>query len=93
MAFVNCYSLPSIAIPNSVTSIGSQAFECTSLTSITIPESVTSIGEWAFRICESLTSITFDGTIEQWNNINKGDDWNYDVPVTYIQCSDGQVYL
>ena len=39
-------------IPNSVTSIGSSAFEdCSGLTSITIPNSVTSIGEWAFRDC------------------------------------------
>ena len=46
-------------IPESVTSIGDNAFEyCTSLTSITLPESVTSIGEGAFWGCSSLTAIT-----------------------------------
>ncbi|MBR5844636.1 MAG: leucine-rich repeat domain-containing protein [Bacteroidaceae bacterium] len=39
-------------IPNSVTSIGDQAFSgCAGLTEITIPESVTSIGEEAFTSC------------------------------------------
>ena len=47
-AFYNSL-LTSIAIPDSVTSIGSYAFcGCSSLTSITIPDSVTSIGEGAF---------------------------------------------
>ena len=51
--------LTSITIPNSVTSIGENAFEwCTSLTSVTIPDSVTEIGESAFVFCESLTSVT-----------------------------------
>ena len=46
-------------IPNSVTSIGNDAFAyCNNLTSVTIPESVTSIGELAFNDCKSLTSIT-----------------------------------
>ena len=58
-AFVGCYDLTSITIPNSVTSIGVGAFSsCTGLTSITIPSSVTSIEGVAFQNCTGLTSIT-----------------------------------
>ena len=45
-------------IPNSVTSIGDEAFwACTNLTSISIPNSVTSIGDGAFNQCINLASI------------------------------------
>jgi predicted lipoprotein with Yx(FWY)xxD motif len=54
----------SFTIPNSVTDIGSGAFQyCTNLASVTIPNGVTSIGNGAFARCSGLTSVTFNGTI------------------------------
>ncbi len=90
-AFHNCRGLTSITIPDSVTSISSSAFSyCTGLTSIVIPNSVTSIGLGAFYNCTGLTNIKFNGTIAQWNAIEKDSNWKYNVPnACNVVCTDG----
>ncbi len=64
-AFSQCYQLlKSVAIPNTVTSIGERAFwNCGNLKSLIIPEGVTSIGRSAFGACFNLTKLILPSTL------------------------------
>ncbi|WP_321518087.1 leucine-rich repeat protein [uncultured Bacteroides sp.] len=67
--FFNLGNLISVVLPNSVISIGDQAFqECTALTSVTIGSKVTSIGFFAFGNCSELTSITLPESLQTISN-------------------------
>lgn len=65
--FFGANSLSSVIIPNSVTSIGSHAFNSTAITTIEIPNSVTSIGSGAFA-SSRLTSITIPNSVTSFGN-------------------------
>ena len=85
-AFYGCTGLTEIVIPEGVTNIGTYAFlGCTKLAEIVIPESVTSIGFQAFD-CYTLSDIYFEGTTQQWNNMNF--KW-YDSLT--VHCKDGDI--
>ena len=59
-AFMGCTNLASATIPNSVTTIKTQAFTQSGLTSVTVPNSVTTIENFAFQNCGNLTSVTVE---------------------------------
>jgi hypothetical protein len=72
--FSGCTRL-SLTIPDSVTSIGDEAFRyyCSGLTSVTIPDSVTSIGWSAFSGCSGLTAVHIHD-LAAWCGISFGDN-------------------
>ena len=71
--------------------IGDYAFyQCRRISSINLPCSINVIGKNAFSGCTSLKKLTYDGTIEQWNNVSKGTYWNYNVSSNFVvNCIDG----
>lgn len=93
-AFQNCVDLIEVIIPDGVSSIGQNAFAgCTGLTKVVLPSTVTSMGVFVFTGCTSLVEVVFNGTVEQWNAVSKSASFAaaQPIPVTYIQCLDGQV--
>lgn len=91
-AFKDCKSLTSITLAGSVKEIGESAFKnCKSLTSISLNGNTTSVGKEAFSGCSSLSNISFNGTVEKWETVSKGKDWNKDVSANKVVCTDGDV--
>ena len=91
-AFEGFVGLTSITIPYGVMRIGFGAFiDCSGLTSVTIPDSVTSIGFEAFCGCTGLTSINYQGTVEQWEAIDKGHWWDHQTGDYTVYCTDGNL--
>lgn len=63
--FMNCSSLRSITLPDSVTGIGEEAFRgCSSLESIKLSDNLKWIGWGAFRECYELHQIVFPASLE-----------------------------
>lgn len=89
-----CYKwryLRSVTIPNTVTSIGSNAFMGSGLTSITLPEHVTDIGSHAFENCSNIDSITSLATTPPVLGGCVFCDVNSQIPV-YVPCESVSAY-
>ncbi len=91
-AFSGCSELQSIAIPDNIMSIGSDAFyKCVNLREISIPYNVRFICDGAFFGCKSLTTIIYNGTKEEWEEIKKGSYWNTSTGEYAVRCTDGYI--
>ena len=93
-AFSGCAKLKTARV--ACDSIGAFAFtRCTALSSLTISANCRTFGENMLTYCESLTAITYEGTIAQWNAITKPVNWmssgehSYNNYLKKIQCIDG----
>ena len=90
-AFDGCTYLQTVSIPKTIKKIGNSAFSrCTVLNTVEIYSRDITFGENVFAGCTQLKSIAFNGTVEEWHKIEKGDGWN--PPCDFIvYCSDGHI--
>ena len=79
----------SSVIPSTVTKIAQAAFRRATLTSLTIPVSVISIENYIIQD-SAITSITYDGTAEQWEEVEKTKYWNMGKTDIEVICSAGE---
>ena len=68
--FLNCDTIRTVTLPDTVTTFGTDAFAGSSLVSITIPNGLTVISSGAFRNCRSLVEVDFDKDDGQVTTIN-----------------------
>lgn len=87
--FENCTSLRSVKLPAKLGYLDTLFVNCTSLESLTLPAELTQIGSAPFVGCDKLTDLRFDGTLAEWNAVEKPLFWNRDCNFTAVHCTDG----
>ena len=74
-AFSECDAIETVVIPDTVITIGDYAFAyCQGIKTVEIGAGVMYIGDFAFDECKSLSEVIYNGTKEQWNEININDN-------------------
>ena len=92
-AFYACYTLDTFNMSQSVESIEQYAFaRCTSLTSIDLPKSLKWIGYGIFSN-SGVTEINYAGTIDEWNSIEKDENWMENSSIATITCTNGVINI
>ena len=89
-AFSGCTNL--IEEENGVHYVDKWVIHCDSnVTTVSLRSDTKGIGDYAFRYCDSLTSINYGGTKEQWSEISKGYLWDLDIGSYTVTCTDGVI--
>lgn len=90
--FAGCSSITEITIPNGAQAIKDYAFiNCYYLKIVNIPTSLLDIYPGAFQNCDSMETINYAGTKEQWKAITKYGDWDWNTSECVVICTDGTI--
>lgn len=64
------FSYSSVRLPDGLESVNDYEFMITNMSSLTIPSSIKHINFYAFNLVTSINNVYFDGTVDDWCNIN-----------------------
>ena len=79
-----------VVLPNILKEIDDTSFAKCYLESVEIPNTIESIGDSAFSNCNSLTTVNYTGTKEEWNILLESiGRWNDNLINAKIICTDG----
>ena len=92
--FAECKNLKTIEIGDNVTTIGDNILSnCRNVSSVKIGKSVTKIGREALFCWSAYMVVRFNGTIAEWEAIEKGYQWVCTIYVERVYCIDGNVLI
>ena len=61
------------------------------ITGVVLPRNIEEIPEAMFYSCENLRSITYQGTVAEWEALPKGGNWSFMVTDCIVYCTDGEI--
>lgn len=91
-AFHDCKQIRTLTISEGVETIGDSAFYgCARLKKLYLPSTLTRIGNYAFyAIPTTLLAIEYNGTVEQFKQIQKAPFWWDGFDNITVSCTDGE---
>ena len=91
-AFHNCKQIKTLTISEGVETIGDSAFYgCVRLKELYLPSTLTRIGNYAFYTIPTLPlAIEYNGTVEQFKQIQKAPFWWDGFNNITVSCTDGE---
>ncbi len=85
-------ALKELTLPRAKTFIGREEFYgCKSLQTIRLHSGITELGDGAFHSSRELKTIIYDGTVAEWNAIQKAELWYRCTSGMTVRCSDGVI--
>lgn len=90
--FNNCQNKTLIMSKN-VQTIEDYCFRQMNIGTLDLPASLRAIGDYSFTRCYNLGTINFEGTMAQWDEVEKGERVFDRAMTSVVHCSDGDVEI
>ncbi len=86
-----CNAFENAVIPSDMTALADGVFQnCENLTSVTLPKGLVRLEPFVFLNCAKLTEIVYLGSLEQWELVYKGYEWDHNVEKYTVRCTESE---